>query len=117
MKIHEYQAKQLLREAGVAVARGVVADAPRAAASARSRTSPPQASSRAPGAASASSRSRARSAAATPDLTVTSATNAAATRRPGEGGVGRDRATRRFRSGRMALWRGMWRICHPRSGL
>ena len=31
MKIHEYQAKQVLREAGVAVPRGVVADTPQAA--------------------------------------------------------------------------------------
>ncbi len=34
MKIHEYQAKQILREAGVAVPRGIVVDAPRAAAAA-----------------------------------------------------------------------------------
>jgi len=34
MKIHEYQAKQILREAGVAVPRGIVADTPRAAANA-----------------------------------------------------------------------------------
>ncbi len=32
MKIHEYQAKQILRDAGVAVPRGIVADAPQAAA-------------------------------------------------------------------------------------
>jgi succinyl-CoA synthetase beta subunit len=34
MKIHEYQAKQILREAGVAVPRGIVADTPQAAVSA-----------------------------------------------------------------------------------
>lgn len=34
MKIHEYQAKQILREAGVAVPRGVVADTPQAVANA-----------------------------------------------------------------------------------
>jgi succinyl-CoA synthetase beta subunit len=34
MKIHEYQAKQILRDAGVAVPRGIVADTPRAAAAA-----------------------------------------------------------------------------------
>jgi succinyl-CoA synthetase beta subunit len=34
MKIHEYQAKQILREAGVAAPRGIVADKPRDAASA-----------------------------------------------------------------------------------
>jgi succinyl-CoA synthetase beta subunit len=34
MKIHEYQAKQVLRDAGVAVPRGIVADAPQAAAAA-----------------------------------------------------------------------------------
>ena len=34
MKIHEYQAKQILREAGVAVPRGFVADTPQAAADA-----------------------------------------------------------------------------------
>ena len=34
MKIHEYQAKQILREAGVAVPRGCVADTPQAAADA-----------------------------------------------------------------------------------
>jgi succinyl-CoA synthetase beta subunit len=34
MKIHEYQAKQILREAGVAVPRGVVADTPNAVANA-----------------------------------------------------------------------------------
>jgi len=31
VKIHEYQAKQILREAGVAVPRGYVADTPQAA--------------------------------------------------------------------------------------
>jgi succinyl-CoA synthetase beta subunit len=34
MKIHEYQAKQILREAGVAVPHGIVADTPNAAANA-----------------------------------------------------------------------------------
>ena len=34
MKIHEYQAKQILHEAGVAVPRGIVADTPQAAVSA-----------------------------------------------------------------------------------
>jgi succinyl-CoA synthetase beta subunit len=34
MKIHEYQAKQILRDAGVAVPRGIVADTPRAVANA-----------------------------------------------------------------------------------
>lgn len=34
MKIHEYQAKAILREAGVAVPRGIVADTPRAVANA-----------------------------------------------------------------------------------
>ena len=34
MKIHEFQAKQILREAGVAVPRGIVADTPQAAADA-----------------------------------------------------------------------------------
>lgn len=34
MKIHEYQAKQILREAGVAVPRGIVADTPQAVAAA-----------------------------------------------------------------------------------
>ena len=34
MKIHEYQAKQIFREAGVAVPRGIVADTPAAAAAA-----------------------------------------------------------------------------------
>lgn len=34
MKIHEYQAKQILREAGVAVPRGMVADTPQAVAAA-----------------------------------------------------------------------------------
>jgi len=34
MKIHEYQAKQILREAGVGVPRGIVADTPQAAADA-----------------------------------------------------------------------------------
>jgi succinyl-CoA synthetase beta subunit len=34
MRIHEYQAKQILREAGVAVPRGIVADTPMAAAEA-----------------------------------------------------------------------------------
>ena len=34
MKIHEYQAKQILRDAGVAAPRGIVVDAPRAAAAA-----------------------------------------------------------------------------------
>ena len=32
MKIHEYQAKQILRDAGVAVPRGIVADTPPAVA-------------------------------------------------------------------------------------
>ncbi len=37
MKIHEYQAKQILREAGVGVPRGIVADTPQAAADAFDR--------------------------------------------------------------------------------
>ncbi|MFH1266734.1 MAG: ATP-grasp domain-containing protein, partial [Planctomycetota bacterium] len=34
MKIHEYQAKEILRQAGVAVPRGIVAESPEAAAAA-----------------------------------------------------------------------------------
>jgi succinyl-CoA synthetase beta subunit len=41
MKIHEYQAKQILREAGVAVPRGFVADTPRAVADAFSSIETP----------------------------------------------------------------------------